>query len=205
MRCKGKTLKQNWRDHRLRWLPCQKCAFAAFRDHMVLGRGRLPADVLFIGEGPGKSEDVIGEPFIGPAGKLLQAWIDHSIQRAEEYRYAITNLVACRPTGRVGGNNRVPSSEEMSNCRPRLNEFIYMAQPKLIITVGRIAELSAINITRECMVLGASIAALQHPAYVLRRGVAGLPEDQKNRDKLTSLISHMIQSRRKKGARHAAD
>lgn len=199
MKIKGKTLKQNWRDHRTRWLACQRCAFATFRDRLVLGRGKLPADVLFVGEGPGKSEDVIGEPFIGPAGKLLQRWIDESIARVQAYEYAITNLVACRPCNRVSGDNRMPSVEEVRNCQPRLTEIMYMAQPRLIIAIGRVAEERLLNMMRECMSLSATLAALQHPAFVLRRGGEGRPEDKKNRDVLTSLIKRMIWSRERKG------
>lgn len=196
MKCIGKTLRQNWRDHRNRWLACQRCEFAKFRDRLVLGRGKLPADVLFIGEAPGKSEDTIGAPFVGPAGKLLQQWIDTSIQRVSAYDYAITNLVACRPTDRVGGNNRTPSTEEVRNCQPRLTEIMYMAQPKLVIAVGRVAEERLIGMMRECMALSATMAALQHPAYVLRVGGEGTDADKTNRDVLTTLISRMKRKRR---------
>lgn len=81
--------------HKAKWIDCQRCSLCERRKHVVLVRGKIPAPVLFIGEAPGASEDVLGRPFVGPAGKLL----DHIIEKGidGQYDYAITNLVGCIP------------------------------------------------------------------------------------------------------------
>lgn len=111
---------------------CTKCALHKSRTKFVFGIGNPDADVMFIGEGPGRDEDLSGEPFVGRAGKLLDKILTAiNFQRSEVY---IANMVKCRPP-----NNRDPEPIEMATCRPYLMEQIRMIQPKFICCLGRIS------------------------------------------------------------------
>ena len=84
-----------YQRHREKWKGCERCSLYRGRRSVVLCRGKLPCDVLFVGEAPGVSEDVLGRPFVGPAGKLLDEIVERALDG--QYDYAITNLVACIP------------------------------------------------------------------------------------------------------------
>ena len=137
-------------DHK-DWQDCQGCPLAQTRKKVVLARGTVPAPLLFVGEAPGPTENVFGEPFVGDAGKVL----DRLIFEAERvYRkrvppkilsrgvpaYAITNIVACFPQKNEQGDFREPSKDEAHACRQRLLEFIGICRPRVIVCLGRIAE-----------------------------------------------------------------
>lgn len=111
-------------------LKCEKCALSKTRINVVPGEGSDNAEIMFIGEGPGKNEDEQGRPFIGAAGKLLDKLIE-SIGLTREDIY-IANVVKCRPPG-----NRDPLPEEVDACRPWLNQQIKIIKPKLIVLLGR--------------------------------------------------------------------
>lgn len=113
---------------------------------VVLYRGHLPCDVLFIGEAPGDSEDVLGHPFRGPAGERLDALIEDAWNRvsfpAHQLDLGFTNIVACRPLKAdpdelSNGTLRPPTKEEAAWCSPRLGEIVQMANPKLIVKLGK--------------------------------------------------------------------
>ena len=88
---------------------CQKCKLCETRTNAVPGKGKFDADVIFVGEAPGRNEDIHGEPFVGAAGKRLDMILeDTGIDRDDVY---ITNIVMCRPP-----NNRVPSKKEEDAC-----------------------------------------------------------------------------------------
>ncbi|HER00630.1 MAG TPA: uracil-DNA glycosylase [candidate division Zixibacteria bacterium] len=111
---------------------CTKCPLHKGRTKFVFGAGNPHADIIFVGEGPGREEDLRGEPFVGRAGKLLDkilAAID--FERSEVY---IANIVKCRPP-----NNRDPESSEMETCMPYLLKQIEMINPHFICCLGRIA------------------------------------------------------------------
>ena len=126
-----------FKDHVLRWIDCKRCPLCETRDRVVLARGRVPCDVLFCGEAAGESENVLGAPFVGPAGHLL----DDIIQRSapDNKRIAMTNLVACIPRDDDGGKATEPDDESIEACRPRLEEFIALAKPRLVVAVGMLA------------------------------------------------------------------
>lgn len=110
---------------------CTKCPLAKSRAHTVAGVGNPKAEILFIGEGPGQSEDQQGKPFVGEAGKFLEAMLS-TIKLTREDVY-ITNVVKCRPP-----NNRDPLEEEVDVCtRNYLYQQIKAIKPKLIVTLGR--------------------------------------------------------------------
>lgn len=126
-----------YKKHKAKWSNCKRCGLCRTRKRVVLARGKLPADILFIGEAPGASEDVIGKPFVGPAGKLLDKIIGLGI--FGQYNYVMTNLVACIPKGDDGSKVGEPSKECIEACSFRLKEFVQLVKPKLVVLVGRLA------------------------------------------------------------------
>lgn len=115
------------------------CPLWLHRTNLVFARGRLPCDVLFIGEAPGPSEDMIGLPFIGPAGKELDRWIAEATDlepRWASLRIAYTNLLSCIPIAQEGGKFSSPPEKSVVACASRLSEFIKLAQPRLLVCVG---------------------------------------------------------------------
>ena len=112
---------------------CTLCPLAKGRTQVVFGVGLATADLLFVGEGPGREEDLAGEPFVGRSGKLLDRlmWEEVGLTRAECY---IANVVKCRPP-----QNRDPAPKEIEACRPYLAEQIELIDPRVIITLGNFA------------------------------------------------------------------
>lgn len=111
---------------------CEKCKLWRGRTNVVFGVGDPDADLMFIGEGPGAEEDRRGEPFVGPAGQLLDKIIG-AIGLTREQVY-IANVVKCRPPG-----NRDPQPDEASACRSYLDRQIDLVRPKVIVALGRVA------------------------------------------------------------------
>ena len=108
---------------------CKKCELCNTRNNAVPGIGDKNADVVFIGEAPGKNEDLYGEPFIGTAGKRLDDALENAgLTRSNVY---ITNIVKCRPP-----NNRVPNDTEKSMCNNYLEEELRIINPKIICLLG---------------------------------------------------------------------
>ena len=127
-----------YQTHKRRWENCTKCPYCERRKRVVLARGSLPCDVLFIGEAPGVSEDVVGKPFVGPAGKLLNYVIRESFYRG--CTYALTNLVACIPKGDEGYKVQEPEPSWIKACIPRLQDLVRIANPKTVVLVGNLAQ-----------------------------------------------------------------
>lgn len=135
----------SWRQHVARWRDCRECELCSNRKNIVLARGIIPADVVFVGEAPGPSEDVLGSPFVGPAGKLLDRLISEAGWNVSDHgvspvRYAFTNLVACIPKDDQGSKWGEPPKDAILSCAPRLRDFIEVCRPKLIVAVGQLAE-----------------------------------------------------------------
>ncbi len=109
---------------------CRLCGLCEGRTNVVPGDGSWEADIFFVGEGPGKDEDLQGKPFVGAAGRLLTEMIESiGMSRDEVF---ITNVVKCRPP-----SNRDPLPEEVKSCWPYLEHQIKIIKPKLIVTLGR--------------------------------------------------------------------
>ena len=154
----------SWKEHVKQWKDCKKCPLAGQRHLIVLARGRIPCDILFIGEAPGDSENLTGQPFVGPAGKLL----DHIIEVAighDGFRMGFTNLVACYPKEAKDAGDNEPTPKEIEACRPRLEQFIKLCSPRLIVAVGSLSEVWMPQV--ECPIVG-----ITHPAAVLRMPIA---------------------------------
>lgn len=132
----------SYQQHKARWGGCRDCELFRTRKTVVLARGTVPANVLFVGEAPGASEDVLGRPFEGPAGKLLDKIIWNAIWNEKPhipdhpYRFAFTNVICCLPIGE-GDKLAEPPKWAVEACAPRLREFIDLADPKLVVCVGK--------------------------------------------------------------------
>lgn len=146
----------------------QCCHLYKTRTNVVLFRGTATKniDILFIGEAPGREEDLQGKPFVGRAGKLLDVWI----KEAEIDNYAIINIVKCRPP-----NNRAPNKTEIRACIPHLIKQIHDLSPKLIVALGRISCSVLINRKELVPNIGklfkaqfGKVFVMPHPAYILR-------------------------------------
>jgi len=114
-------------------LGCTRCALSGTRTQVVFGVGNPDAGLLFVGEGPGRDEDLKGEPFVGRSGKLLDRLMaeEMGIDRSGCY---IANVLMCRPPG-----NRDPRPEEIEACRPHLEAKIETMRPRVIVTLGNFA------------------------------------------------------------------
>ena len=159
----------SWESLKRECAACRGCSLWETRHELVFGVGNESAEVMFIGEGPGEQEDRRGEPFVGPAGKLLDdmlAMID--LDRSRVY---IANIVKCRPPG-----NRDPLGIEQDACSGWLERQIALVDPKIIVCLGRIAAMRYVgpdfSITREhgrwYDVDGRRVTATYHPSALLR-------------------------------------
>jgi uracil-DNA glycosylase len=183
----------SYKQHREKWSACKKCPLHTTRSNVVFVRGTLPCDILFIGEAPGVSEDTIGKPFIGPAGKLLDQMIEDSLDHhtkcevcgnrqmssrsgitcksghdgagSVKLTYALTNLVSCIPIDDNGEKSKEPSKVSINACWPKLTELISIAKPKAIVCVGKLAEIAY----GHEMIYSVNI---RHPAAILRSDIS---------------------------------
>ena len=162
-------MSDSWEQLRRDCADCHNCPLGETRTHLVFGVGAEQAEVLFVGEGPGEQEDLQGEPFVGPAGKLLDDML--AMIGLDRGRVYIANIVKCRPP-----HNRDPQPNEQAACEGWLRRQIALLQPKLIVCLGRIAAMSLIDpgfrITREHGQWfergGRRIMATYHPSALLR-------------------------------------
>ena len=158
-----------WEELEARCRQCQNCPLSETRTNVVFGVGNRQADILFIGEGPGEQEDLQGEPFVGPAGKLLDLML--SLIDLDRSKVYIANIVKCRPP-----HNRDPQFAEQKCCSEWLQRQIELVDPVLIVCLGRIAATALIKdpfrITREhgqwFDVTGRRYMAIYHPSALLR-------------------------------------
>ena len=157
----------NIRERLKSWLTCTRCGLCKFRRQVVLGRGEVPADILFIGEAPGRSEDLVGEAFVGRAGRILTKGITAAIEMAgradDPPSFYITNVVACYPTDVQGGDFRPPTREEELACWDRLKMTARLVDPVHVVMLGKVAETA-------CQDRFPGALKLRHPSYILRRG-----------------------------------
>jgi uracil-DNA glycosylase family 4 len=109
---------------------CVRCPLAHGRTQVVFGEGDAAADLLVVGEGPGREEDLQGRPFVGRSGQLLDRLLREELEMARPECY-IANVVKCRPPG-----NRDPEPEEIAACRPWLEAQVSLIAPRVILTLG---------------------------------------------------------------------
>lgn len=159
----------NWDELERKCMQCRECGLCATRIHVVFGVGNRSADIMFIGEGPGEQEDLKGEPFVGPAGKLLDDMM--SIIDLDREKVYIANIVKCRPP-----HNRDPEPDEQDACIGYLQEQIRLVAPKIVVCLGRISAQKLIRedyrITKEhgawVQKDGIWYTAIYHPSALLR-------------------------------------
>ena len=151
--------------HVLDWRDCKRCDLSKTRQNVAIYRGKVPCDVLMVGEAPGDSEDVLGKPFKGPAGKLLDDIISNSL--SEETRVGITNAVGCIPYDEEGQKLPRPPKFAIEECLPRLKQIVAIANPRLIVSVGETATKALWFVYRNPLVV-----PIIHPAALLRMNTA---------------------------------
>jgi uracil-DNA glycosylase len=159
-------------------MSCVRCPLAAGRTQVVFGVGDPWARLMFVGEGPGREEDLAGEPFVGRSGKLLDRLMEEElgIDRSECY---IANVVKCRPP-----NNRDPLPEEIDACRPYLERQIELIAPVVVVSLGNFATRLLLDSTegirrlrgRSYPLGTVQLVPTYHPAAALRSGAEVLAE-----------------------------
>jgi len=166
----------DWQQLEAEVAVCERCQLCHGRKRSVFGVGDRRARWLFIGEGPGRKEDQQGEPFVGPAGKLLDNMLLALDMRRGENVF-ITNIVKCRPSG-ADGRDRPPSAEEAAACLPFLERQIALIQPTILVALGKTAALSLLALPEQTTLgslrgkayqyAGRPLVVTYHPAYLLR-------------------------------------
>jgi len=165
----GDSEYSNLDEHRREISGCAKCPLGKSRTKLVYGVGDPNANIMFIGEAPGRDEDLQGEPFVGRAGKLLdKILVAMGLNRDEVY---IGNILKCRPP-----ENRDPQPDEMKSCMPYLLEQIRLIRPRFIVALGRIAAHGLLETTTPLGKLrgrwhefhGIPLLVTYHPAALLR-------------------------------------
>ncbi|NPC55006.1 uracil-DNA glycosylase [Caenimonas soli] len=149
---------------------CQACKLCSGRTNTVFGVGDTQADWLIVGDAPGEAEDLQGEPFIGPAGKLLDNMLK-ALGLDRNNKVYITNVLKCRPPG-----DRNPEPEELAQCEPFLRRQVQLLQPKIVLAMGRFAVQALLGTTepigklrgRAHEYLGIPLVVTYHPSYLLR-------------------------------------
>ena len=148
---------------------CRRCKLHSTRTNIVFGTGTPKARLVFVGEGPGRDEDLQGKPFVGLAGQLLTKIIQ-AIQLTREEVY-IANIIKCRPPG-----NRNPEPDEIRACEPFLIKQLQAIRPKLICALGTFAAQTLLKTEEKISLLrgrfhqyqGIPLMPTYHPAYLLR-------------------------------------
>ncbi len=152
---------------------CTRCKLHKARTNIVFGVGNPKAQLVFVGEGPGRDEDAQGEPFVGRAGKLLTQMIEAmGLRRPDVY---ICNVVKCRPP-----ENRLPEPDEIATCSPYLLRQLGVIQPKVICCLGACSAQTMLQTTQGISKFrgewfdykGSKLIATYHPAYLLRNPAA---------------------------------
>ncbi len=160
----------NWEALTAQCEACTACELCRTRHNVVFGVGNRETDILFVGEGPGEQEDLKGEPFVGPAGKLLDDMLA-IIDLDRNANCYIANIVKCRPP-----QNRDPLESEQEACIGYLHRQMALIKPKIVVCLGRIAAKALIRqdyrITREHGTWeqkdGVWYTAIYHPSALLR-------------------------------------
>ena len=178
---------------------CTACELHKGRTHAVPGEGPVNADIMFIGEAPGRNEDLQGRPFVGPAGKLLEELLDEiGLTRNDCW---IANIVKCRPPA-----NRDPRPEEIAACAGYLERQIALLNPKVIATLGRYSMEKFFPGAKITRVRGQAkregnrvLIPLYHPAYILRN-MAAMPDAVRDMQKIPRLLERLEQVLREEAA-----
>jgi len=166
---------QRFQEHVQTWKSCTSCKLSDCRSKVVLYRGNIPADILFVGEAPGFSEDLLGVPFAGPAGHLLDDIVREVLRicDAEALKTGFTNSVACIPKDPENPSEKVkePDEEAILACLPRFYEILELVSPKIVVSVGSVAStfLNRQDIYYKLPAISQrNIIKITHPAAIMR-------------------------------------
>ena len=176
-------------------LTCRRCGLCETRTNVVFGQGVPAAEVMFVGEGPGASEDEQGLPFVGRSGQLLDHYLE-AVDLSRDKNVYIANIVKCRPP-----QNRDPLPEESAACMPWLREQFKLIRPKIVVCLGRIAAQQMMgqnfSVSRDHGKFfekqGTLFMATYHPAALLRYPVnkpAVFGDFVNLREKITQVCDH---------------
>jgi len=183
----------DWESLQASCMQCKRCELYQTRNKVVFGVGPKDAEILFVGEGPGQQEDLLGEPFVGPAGQFLDEML--SIIGLGRHNCYIGNIIKCRPP-----QNRDPLQTEQDACVPWLRMQTKLLKPKIIVCLGRIAAMKLIKedfkITREHGQWfekgGIWFFAMYHPSALLR-DVGKRPDTFRDLKKLQAKIREVCE------------
>jgi len=194
LQVKSKTLLAKYNELDAAWAHCTACEFGVWANKKCHCRGMLPADLLFVGEGPGKTEDALGFPFVGLAGtRVLQRWIERLREARPGLRWAAINLLACRPCEFLGGPNVAPPGEAVENCREHFLALLRMAKPVAVVLLGKNPQTAWATYFRELPAM--KVLDLYHPSFVLRNGGEKSTVFEQELDKLVAFASRQIKRR----------
>ncbi|MDP8993119.1 MAG: uracil-DNA glycosylase [Actinomycetota bacterium] len=175
-------------------LSCERCPLAGTRTNVVFGVGNPNADLMLVGEGPGRDEDLKGEPFVGRSGHLLDRVLGEELGIGRDHVY-IANVLKCRPPG-----NRDPHPAEVASCRPFLERQIELVDPRVIVALGNFATRLLLDSAQGIKQLRgraypygrAQVVPTFHPSFVLRSGSAG--------EAMAGLRADLVRAKRHLGA-----
>jgi uracil-DNA glycosylase family 4 len=173
----GEIAGMDWPELEAAVAGCVKCRLCETRNRTVFGVGDRNAQWMFIGEGPGRNEDLQGEPFVGPAGKLLDnMMLSMNLRRGENA--FIANIVKCRPTD-ANGRDRAPEPDEAAACLPYLERQMALIGPGAIVALGKTAAVTLLDEAPSVTLAslrgtvrkrnGVPLVVTYHPAYLLRK------------------------------------
>jgi len=181
---------------RSEWVKCVKCDLHKYRKKVVIGKGPIPADIMFIGEGPGRSEDMVGDPFVGPSGRVLRLVIEDAreelgiIDESDVPAY-FTNLVACRPCDGKNQPNRAPTGKEVWSCFKRLEELERLVKPIQVILLGRVPNRFLRRVYQDAI-------HIEHPSSINRKGGVSGPYYPKYVQDFVQLYADVLMKKERK-------
>lgn len=165
----SQTKSESMDDLRIQLQDCTLCELSRERNRVVIGRGNPQAELVFVGEAPGREEDQQGQPFVGEAGRLLDRIIFAMGLSSDEIY--ICNLIKCRPP-----NNRDPQADEIATCEPFLQRQLAIIKPQVIVALGRFAAQTLLATAKPISKMrgqwysyeNIALMPTYHPAYLLR-------------------------------------
>jgi uracil-DNA glycosylase family 4 len=161
----------SWKEHQTNWNSCTRCELSKNRSSVVLCRGNVPCDILFIGESPSQADDALKRPFSGPAGILLEHWISCAQEMCGVHYFnkAYTNLISCTLKSKDGTSLPVIKSSS-EKCIERLNDLVQLLKPTAVVFLGRSVKKLAFDAGAKFNQRNSKIPTfveLMHPAEVL--------------------------------------
>ena len=165
-------------DVNQQWHNCGLCRLAGTRKNMVLGRGSATPYVVFLGEAPGRTEDAMGQPWVGTSGRFLEYALGEALSSPqgsttfdlEVHAAYYLNVVACRPCDGRRGPNRQAHPEEIAACATRLKAQLAELRPEVVVRLGISSQISTAWLTTDAEWKWMRVINLPHPAALLRRG-----------------------------------